>query len=135
MYHSVWCKGEHWVWSQSLNLFIILKSDHLNLYRSYWPGWHLSFLFHCMKNNIFEKTLNVNIIFSGFSGNDGNIIFSVKRKSKKKSYFPEFPTAWKKEFSSYENLWKGHKIWFFRQLSHVSVSQKYIFWTFRQTKM
>ena len=45
-------------------------------------------------------------------------------------------TAWKKEFSSYRNLWKGQKRSVFRQLSYVSVSRKYqIFWTFLQTKM
>ena len=42
---------------------------------------------HCMKNNIFVKTLNVNIIFFLFSAIDGNIIFPVKRKSKKISCF------------------------------------------------
>ena len=42
---------------------------------------------HCMKNNIFEKALNVNIIFFGFSAIDGNIIFSVEQKLKKISYF------------------------------------------------
>ena len=42
---------------------------------------------HCMRNNIFVKTLNVNIIFFWFSAIDGNIIFSVKRKLKKISYF------------------------------------------------
>ena len=30
-----------------------------------------------MKNNIFVKTLNVNIIFSRFFAFDGNIIFSI----------------------------------------------------------
>ena len=35
-------------------------------------------LYHFLKNNIFVKTLNVNIIFSGFCAIDGNIIFSVK---------------------------------------------------------
>ena len=39
------------------------------------------------ENNIFEKTLSVNIIFSEFSAIDGNIIFPVKQKSKKISYF------------------------------------------------
>ena len=41
---------------------------------------------HCMKNNNFVKTLNINIICSWFSGNDRNIIFSVKRKLKKNLY-------------------------------------------------
>ena len=41
----------------------------------------------CMKNNIFVKTLNINIIFSWFSVIDGYIIFFVKRKLKKISYF------------------------------------------------
>ena len=43
---------------------------------------------HCIKNNIFVKTLNASIIFSWFSAIDGNIIFSVNRKLKKISYFP-----------------------------------------------
>ena len=42
---------------------------------------------HCKKNNIFVNTLNVSIIFSWFSAVDEKIIFSVKQKLKKISYF------------------------------------------------
>ena len=45
------------------------------------------FYLHCMKNNIFVKTIKVNITFSWFSAIDRNVIFSVKRKLKKVSYF------------------------------------------------
>ena len=39
------------------------------------------------EKNIFVKTPNVNIIFSGFPAIDGNITLSVKQKLKKILYF------------------------------------------------
>ena len=65
------------IWTKIQNYHIKLK----------FGGWLNSNMQHCMKNNIFVKTLNVNIIFSRFSAFDGNIIFSVKRKLTKISYF------------------------------------------------
>ena len=41
---------------------------------------------HCMKSNIFIKTLSVNIIFYGFSAIDGNIIY-IKTKIKENITF------------------------------------------------
>ena len=77
-----------------------MKADYVEVFESFWhmqkqnqkiEAHQLPMLFlhyiHCMKNNIFVKTLNVNISFSGFSGIDGNIIFSVKRELKKILYF------------------------------------------------
>ena len=43
--------------------------------------------YHCMKNNINVKSVNVNIIFLWFSTFDGKMIFPAKQKLKKKSYF------------------------------------------------
>ena len=66
-------------------MFICSLLSHFNQKACYGAGkrFHL----HCMKNNIFVKTIKVNIIFSWFSAIDRNIIFSVKRELKKSSYF------------------------------------------------
>ena len=46
-----------------------------------------------MKNNLFVKMVEVDVIVSSFSANDGSIIFYIKQRLKKISKFLQFRTV------------------------------------------
>ena len=98
--------------------WILVYQDHLARFVKLLQNMHQkshinSWLIHCvycMKNNIFVKSFDVNIIFSWFSPIDGNIIFSVKRKLKENFIFSIISDVFRNKSIKQANNKKGKKM-------------------------